>query len=38
MSDDEVIDPKKIMAAKVTDRECKPALKAYKVCQSTPFV
>ena len=38
MSDDEVIDPKKIMAAKVTDRECKPALKAYKVRQSTPFV
>lgn len=30
MSDDEVIDPKKLLAAKATDNECKGALKAYK--------
>jgi hypothetical protein len=32
MSDDEVVDPKKLLAAKATENECKGALKAYKVC------
>ena len=38
MSDDEVVDPKKLLAAKATENECKGALKAYKVCLLYSFV
>jgi hypothetical protein len=31
MSDDEVVDPKKILAAEATQTVCKGALQAYKV-------